>query len=379
MSQRQVTIVQERLLDYRTSFFEHLRNRLAKDSVELSLVYAPDVSDDAVRASLPWATPLTSLRVGSITWQPILKRYGSSDLVIVPQQVRYPASVILQFLRGFSARRHAFWGHGSSDKPVFAHSLAQAWKRTMSTRVDWWFAYNDLAARRVAHLGYPSDRITSVMNSIDTTSIRQRRDELTFDEVEAARLELGITSKNLAIYTGSLRDFKRPEFLVTACGMIRELVPDFEMIVIGDGPDTPMIEAAAARWSWFHYVGRKNDMEKVPYWALSKLLLMPGGVGLVILDSFALGIPMVTTENRLHGPEVDYLRDGVNGLMVKPGDDPAHYADEVAALLRDDKRRKSMAAAALADRDRYSTEDMSQRFATGILEALEAPRYRVFF
>jgi glycosyltransferase involved in cell wall biosynthesis len=197
--------------------------------------------------------------------------------------------------------------------------------------------------------------------------------------MEAVPRVLGIRGDNVAVYTGSLRDLKRPAFLVAACGKIRELIPDFEMIVIGDGPDAPMIEAAAARWPWFHYVGRKNDMEKVPYWALSKLLLMPGGVGLVVLDSFALGIPMVTTENRFHGPEIDYLDDGVNGLIVKPGDDPAHYAAEVAELLRDDKRRDAMAAAALADHDIYSSEDMCRRFSEGVLAALEAPRHRVFF
>ncbi len=379
MSKHHVTIIQERLLDYRASFFEQLRETLAKEDVDLSLVYAPDVSDEKIQTEMDWATPLRSRRAGSITWQPLLRRYWSTDLAIVPQQVRYPASILLQYLRGFSTRKHAFWGHGSSDKPVFAHSLAQAWKRAFSTRADWWFAYNDLAASRVEALGYPASRITSVRNSIDTTALRQRLESLTSGEIERARAELGLTGNNVAVYTGSLRDFKRPEFLVATCEKIRELMPDFEMIVIGDGPDAGMMTEAAARWPWFHYLGRKNDMEKVPYWALSKLLLMPGGVGLVVLDSFALGIPMVTTENRFHGPEIDYLKDGINGLMVKPGDDAAHYAAEVAGLMRDDKRREAMAAAALADRDIYSSEDMCRRFTEGVLAALEAPRHRLFF
>jgi glycosyltransferase involved in cell wall biosynthesis len=378
MTQQHITIIQERLMDYRTLFFQQLRERLAANSIELTLVYSPDVSELAAQSTLTWATPLNNRRIGYLTWQPILTRCWSTDLVIAPQVVRYPASTLLQFCRGLSPRKHAFWGHGSSGMSAFAHNLSQAWKRTMSTRADWWFAYNDLAARRVAALGYPEDRITSVMNSIDTAGLQQRRDELSVDELESARTELGIKCQNIAVYTGSLRDIKRLDFLVAACDKIRELVPDFEMIVIGDGPDTPMIQEAAARWPWFHYVGRKNDMEKVPYWALSKLLLMPGGVGLVVLDSFALGIPMVTTENRFHGPELDYLKNGINGLMVKPGDDPAHYAAEVAALLQDDKRREKMAAAALADRDLYSTEDMVQRFTTGVLQALEAPRHRVW-
>ena len=377
MNPRRVTIIQERLPDYRILFFQKLRNRLKQHQIELELLYSPDISDDLAMSELSWATSIHSRRVRSLTWQPVLRRCWYSDLVIVPQLTRYPASILLQFLRGLTARKHAFWGHGSNSKPSSVLRLAEALKRTISVRADWWFAYNDLAARVVAGLGYPENRITSVMNAIDTSGIRQRREQLSAAEIEAARRELGIMSRNVAIFTGSLRDFKRPEFLVAACEKIREQVPDFEMIVIGDGEYAEIMVDAVARWSWFHYLGRKNDMDKVPYWALSKLSLMPGGVGLVALDSLALGVPMVTTANRFHGPEIDYLKDGINGVMVQAGDDPACYAAEVVALLRDDERCAAMAANALADCDLYSCEDMCQRFTDGILSVLAAPRYRL--
>ncbi len=82
--------------------------------------------------------------------------------------------------------------------------------------------------------------------------------------------------------------------------MIRRDIPDFELVVIGKGPEADFIETAAAQHEWIHFVGPKSDDEKVPYWALSKLLLMPGLVGLVVLDSFALGVPMITTDYPYH-------------------------------------------------------------------------------
>lgn len=373
-----VVILQDLLMPYRLRFLELLRESLKSEGVDLELIYDADASLPTMEALCPWGTRIRSKRIGILTWQPVLRKCGGCDLLIVPQQVRYPMPILLQIARGLCSRKHAFWGHGRNLKADKSHAASERFKRTLSTRVDWWFAYNDFSARLVAGLGYPEERITSVMNAIDMTALRHRRDELAPDEVEGARQELGITSGNVAVYTGSLRDFKRPEFLIAACGKIRERVPDFEMIVIGYGIDEHHMRAAAARWPWFHFLGRKTDREKVPYCALAKLLLMPGGVGLVVLDSFALGIPMVTTENRFHGPEIDYLKDGVNGLMVKPGDNPDLYADEVTALLRDDTRREAMAAAALAGRDRYSSEDMSRRFAEGVMQALEAPRYRVW-
>lgn len=375
---KRVTILQDLLMPYRLRFLDLLRESLATHDIQLELIYDANASLPEMPDLCPWGQPVISKRIGKLTWQPVVNSCRGSDLLIVPQQVRYPTPILLQLTRGMGARKHAFWGHGKNLKAENTQAVNEWFKRTLSTRVDWWFAYNDFSANLVAGLGYPRERITPVMNAIDTTGLRARRESLTDVEISAARTDLGLTGENIAVYTGSLRDFKRPEFLVAACEKIRQRVPDFEMIVIGDGPDTPLVEAAAARWPWFHYLGRKTDLEKVPYWALSKLLLMPGGVGLVVLDSFALGVPMVTTENRFHGPEIDYLKDGVNGVMVKPGHDPDHYASEVAKLMQDDTRREALATAALADRDLYSSEDMCQRFTQGVLAALEAPRYRTW-
>lgn len=376
---RRVVILQDLLMPYRLRFLDLLRDRLADQNIQLELIYDAQASLPEMRELCPWGIPIRARRFGRLTWQPIVQRCWNCDLLIVPQQVRYPAPMLLQLSRALSPRKHAFTGHGKNLKADSSQAANEFLKRFLSTRVDWWFAYNDFSANLVAGLGYPRERITSVMNAIDTTGIRARRDALTDEESAAARAELGLTSENIAVYTGSLRDFKRPEFLVEACGKIRERVPDFEMIVIGDGPDAGLMEDAAARWPWFHYLGRKTDLEKVPYWALAKLLLMPGGVGLVVLDSFALGVPMVTTENRFHGPEMDYLKDGINGVIVNPGDDTDAYAAEVATLLRDNHRRNALATAALAERDRYSSEDMAERFSQGVLQALETPRYRTIF
>jgi glycosyltransferase involved in cell wall biosynthesis len=275
--------------------------------------------------------------------------------------------------------RTAFWGHGRNLRPSENQKTTEWFKTKFSTHVDWWFAYNDFSANIVRDLGYPNERITNVRNSIDTTTLMSAHDSVKPAALESLRVAMGITSTNVAVYTGGLTEQKRIGFLLESAVLVRRLVPDFHLIILGDGPLSEEVGAIASTHDWIHYEGAKHDTEKVPYWALSKLLLMPGGVGLVVLDSFALGIPMVTTENRFHGPEIEYLKDGVNGLMVKPGDDPEHYAAEVAALLRDDARREAMAAAALVERDRYSSEDMAQRFATGIMQALDAPRYRVFF
>jgi glycosyltransferase involved in cell wall biosynthesis len=187
------------------------------------------------------------------------------------------------------------------------------------------------------------------------------------------RKELGLFSKNVGIYSGGLYAQKRIPFLLDACVEIRKLVPDFEMIVIGKGPDVSLIKHFAHHHAWLHYVGPKDDHAKVPFFSLAKVFLMPGLVGLAVLDSFALGVPMVTTAYPYHSPEVDYLKNDINGCIVSDWQNPQNYAERVAALLASDDTKMRLIKTAQRDLSKYSVQKMSQRFAQGIIQSLVQP------
>jgi glycosyltransferase involved in cell wall biosynthesis len=186
------------------------------------------------------------------------------------------------------------------------------------------------------------------------------------------RNELGLNSENVAVYTGGLYPNKRIDFLLDAAILIRKTIPDFELIVIGDGPDRDRVSVAASRHPWIHDIGPKNDQAKVPYWALAKLLLMPGLVGLVVVDSFALGVPLVTTDFPYHSPEIDYLENDINGLLVPCGPSAGHYATAVADLLLDPTRLERLRAGALSSSAEHTIEKMAGNFAMGVIQALDS-------
>lgn len=140
---------------------------------------------------------------------------------------------------------------------------------------------------------------------------------------------------------------------------------------MGAGPNDRIVKEAAEKYKWIHYVGAKFDEEKVPYFMLSKLLLMPAAVGLAVLDAFALEVPLVTTDGPFHGPEIEYLVDGVNGVSVQEPDDPVAYAAAVTRLLKDDALRERLVAGCRKSANLYTVEEMVQRFTSGVLRALE--------
>ena len=97
---------------------------------------------------------------------------------------------------------------------------------------------------------------------------------------------------------------------------------------------------------------------------------MPGLLGLNVVDAFALGIPTLTTNIDWHSPEVDYLMDGVNGSVAPDSCTPKVFADCAVEILRDDERLARLQAGAERAGNELSVEDMADRFADGIVQAL---------
>ena len=366
-----VLIIQEHLPAFRVPFYQRLRQELGVCGVDLKLIYASNQRNTFLKGQLDWATAVPIRWIGPLAWQPVLGHARKADLVIVQQESKYAANPILQLLAKCGGTPVAYWGHGRNFQAPPSRGPTSLFKKTLSTKVHWWFAYNDLSARVVRDLGFPSARITSVGNAVDATGLIECKKSLTPQELLGVRAELGLNSENVAVYTGGLYPNKRLDFLLEAAILIRAAIPDFVLIVIGEGPDRHRVTAAASRYPWIHDLGSKNDKAKVPYWALARLLLMPGLVGLVVVDSFALGVPLVTTDFPYHSPEIDYLRNDINGLLVPCGQSAEAYASAVAGLLLDHARLERLRTGALASADEHTIEKMAGNFAAGVMLALD--------
>jgi glycosyltransferase involved in cell wall biosynthesis len=374
-----VSIVSKLIPHYRVPFFLALASNLKARGVDLK-VYHGDASPKSAGKSvgsgiLPpeidcWVK--LSYLPKNFIYHHLPPGVSDSDLIIMSQANSILTNYEILVKRRLGKKfKTAFWGHGQNFQSKESSDFIARWLRNfILMKVDSWFAYNELSARIVRNLGFPEDRIFAVNNAIDTNDLVLCREGLTENDLEAARIELGIQSSNIAVYTGGLHKIKRVDFLIESAILIRDRIPDFELIVIGSGPDQPIVERAAERFSWIHVLGAKDGREKAPYWALSKVLLMPGGVGLVVLDSFALGVPMVTTDTDLHGPEIDYLKSGENGLLIPCGESAEIYAEGVVDLLANPLLVNRLRCGALASAMHYTIENMAENFASGIMRAL---------
>lgn len=371
-----VTIVQRILPHYRSPFAQRLNEQLAMRGIELALVYGQELPGTVPRTvplRMPWAREIENryLTFGAteLVWQPCLSELRDSDLVIVEQSNRLLINYCLQIRRAFSRPLLGFWGHGRNMQSRSPQGLRERFKSSLARHVDWWFAYTELSRDTVLRSGFPQERITVINNAVDDEELRRSMQALCGIEPLQMARSLGCAGGNVALFCGGLNREKRLDFVLSAAERVRALVPDFELLVVGDGPERSRIEAASRSQPWIHYVGARMGEARARYFRAARLLLMPGAVGLAVVDSFIGRCPMFTTDLPYHGPEIAYLRSGYNGCMT--ADDVESYAQTVARHLEQPAVLDALKSGCDESARKYSLSSMVANFAGGVERCLK--------
>lgn len=371
-----VAILQHRLLHYRVDFFDRLRELCRARNIDCHLVHGQATISEKSKndeGELEWADKVRNyyVRVGDrdILWQPLPDSVCDADLFVIMQESRILSNYLLMLRGKFGGPKLAYWGHGVNFQSCAPGGLRERWKRFLVRQVDWWFAYTDLTAEIVRYAGFPAERITCLNNAIDTMAFRKTVESITHEELAEIRKGLGLNGNaRVGILCGSLYPDKRLDLLVEAVATVRNSVKDFHVVVIGSGPAKNFIDQAAKTHPWLHPVGARFGREKAAYFKLAEVMVNPGVLGLHILDAFSVGLPVVSTLNARHSPEIAYLQNGVNGVLT--GDTVKEYAGAVTRLLSDAVWWQSLSDNALASSLDYTVEKMAERFVDGLSRCL---------
>lgn len=356
----QLLIVQRQLVDYRVPFFEGLRERLPEVGLSLRLAVGPPAARDAARgyhAELPWAeaTPVREWR--RWCWQSLEPVLPGVDYLVLQQENRLLANWPLLLAR--QPFRVALWGHGANLAVDGAKPLAQQVKQRFAARADWAFAYTEGSAARMA-ASLPHDRITVLDNAFDTEALAAEVAQLRSGDRATLRASLGLAADvPVAMFLGSLLPSKRIEQVLDAARKAREAGVPLQLVVAGGGPLADWLATRAQ--PWLHRPGPVLGAAKARWLAAADVLLHPAAIGLSVLDGFAAGLPLVTTDAPGHGPEAEYLRAGSNAIVCPP----AAFAAAVQQLLTDPALAARLAAGARASAPRYTIAGMVERFVAG--------------
>lgn len=372
---KSVLIIEAQMKQYRAPFYARLNDALRADGIRLTVAYSDPPPSEARKKDNCELPPEYGLKV-NLSWlwpnrllhQPLLKAALTSDLVIVEQANRFILNHLLLPLARVGLRQVAFWGHGE-NRQAGAIRVSEWYRRRTLNWVSWWFAYTKGTAKYVEAHGVPASKITAVQNAVDTQEIRDHLKSLTAEDRAHLRAQLGIPdTASLGIFCGALNKAKSLPFLIESSRIIKARIPDFHLILVGGGPEQATVQRLIDDLPWVHWVGPRFGKEKAEFLAISDAFLLPGAVGLAILDAFAAGLPMLTTRLKIHGPEIEYVEEGVNGLLADP--DPGAFAEAVSSVFSRIGRLAQLQAGAIASAEKYSIENMVANFRAGIRSCL---------
>src|SRR6266571_2246355 len=348
---KSVLIIEAQMKRYRAPFYACLSKALRADGIRLTVAYSDPPPAEATKKDTCELPPEYGLRVkgywfwpNRLLYQPLVRRAITSDLVVVDQGNRFLLNHLLLLLSRLGLRRVAFWGHAENHSERRIH-FSEWYRHKTLNWVSWWFAYTEADARRLKLHGVPHSGITVVQNALEIQEISSCVNSLTMENRDAVRARLGITSPALiGVFCGALNQAKSLPFLIEASRRVKARVPAFQLIVIGGGAEEGAVKRLVKDLDWVHCVGPQFGREKAEILAVSDVFLLPGAVGLAVLDAFAAGLPILTTRIPIHGPEIEYLEEGVNGLMTDP--QPEAYAEAVSSVLSADEHLNRLRAAA---------------------------------
>jgi glycosyltransferase involved in cell wall biosynthesis len=144
-------------------------------------------------------------------------------------------------------------------------------------------------------------------------------------------------------------DVKRDSYRLLRRALARLRGRAWQLLVIGDGPARPEIEADFARLGPDRVVfaGAMAETALAPFYAAADLYVWPAvreAYGLAMLEAQASGLPVVAARE---GGVDEVVRDGITGVLAPRGD-PAAFAALVDELLGQPARRRRMSEQALA-------------------------------
>ena len=178
----------------------------------------------------------------------------------------------------------------------------------------------------------------------------------------AVREELSIGDRDVAVFTvANLRRQKAYPDLMRAAKAALERQPNLRFFAIGQGPLREELERLHAQLGLgerFRFLGYRDDVARLL--AGADFVVMASafeGFPLAVMEALAAGLPVVATRV---GGVPDAVTDGVEGILVEPGDVPA-LVDAIVALADDPDRRKHMSLAAAARGEAFDVRTTIRR------------------
>jgi glycosyltransferase involved in cell wall biosynthesis len=264
----------------------------------------------------------------------------------------------------FGARRFVMWASVWAEPETLRHTLARPVTRRIYRHADAVVAYGEHVRRFVAGIRGRDDDVFVAPQSVEPELFGR---SVGADEIATFRAAHGLGDGPLGLYVGRLVPEKGFDVLLRAWRDVPAT-----LVVIGDGP----LADAARVASGARFLGPLPREALPAAYAASSFGLLPSVPtplfrepwGLVCNEAMHQGRPMIAS-SAVGAVAGGLVRDGVNGIVVAPGDAQA-VAAAAARLLDDPALRDRLGAAAREAVVPYTYDAMADAFGAALATAI---------
>jgi glycosyltransferase involved in cell wall biosynthesis len=190
-------------------------------------------------------------------------------------------------------------------------------RRWLAPYVTWFVAVSETLRRRLeTEVGIDPAKIRVVLNTADPSRFVPVADRV------AVRGELGYAADAILVGSvGRLDAVKQFDVLLEAFAQVHASNPRVRLVLVGDGPQRPALEAMVQRLGLSDAVrlpGQQADVR--PWLGAMDLFVLPSareGISRAALEAMASGLPVIASD--VSG-NCEILRDTDAGMLVAAGD-----------------------------------------------------------
>ena len=297
-------------------------------------------------------------------WQSLIKLLNPSnyDLVILPEGILYFSNYMVMLRCWWKRVPFGLYTHGYNfqRKSSRISFYIEKVRGFMHRRCDVLIVYSEKGYKHlVENNGVLPACVFIARNTLNIERIVKHILTFTSKDIKRCRMELGASPVDVLLaYVGRIDPMKNPDWVVETVIRLRQKGLPVRAVFIGDGKMLSLLMEKIERLSYeirdaIRFVGQVSVENVDLYLLASDITVMPGMTGLAIVHSFAVGRPYVTIQSTYHGPEIAYLKHGVNGLMADANMEA--FCDAVEYLVINSEARKKMGISAF----NYSKEELT--------------------
>jgi len=324
-----ILIFQRILTNYRLPIFKKLNEEvgavlcLGKNGPKGTFLIKtkPDFEHIKIKDFYPIATK--EMLVFQDVFTPIFKY--KPEIVIIEFALSIISNWFFLFLRPFFKYKIVLWSHGHSRKRGFNPkiSLSDKLRRYWMNKADAIILYSYNSKKLFGPFVFKKEKIFVAPNTLDTKRLLRIRDDLGKSGKGTIRREINFKKKYNLIYLGRLLKEKEPDRLLDVFKIVSRKLKSIELHFVGEGPLYSKLLEKSVGLNVRFWGNISDDIFLGKLLFSSDIMIMPGDIGLSVAHSFCFDCPVVTQkqgkEGPFHGPEIEYLINGVTGFLVEYG------------------------------------------------------------